>query len=204
MVDLGTLVIAAFTLAGSVVGFVVGAFLTDLLAKQRERRENERKVTGLRKLVYGDIATIYVELKEVLIVIENELKSSKFEEYHHAIIGLQKTDWYKNARIQPFIFMQLSDGERRAMAKIAILQETVVRVSGSRYIRKQVEEGEDRIEALRADLEKNIINYIREQIKKGLDKEFLLQVCSDEDDSRYLRSIFDEEHKTASDKQKKE
>jgi hypothetical protein len=80
----------------------------------------------------------------------------------------------------------------------------VVRVSGGRYIRKQVEEGEDRIEALRADLEKNIINYIREQIKKGLDKEFLLQVCSDEDDSRYLRSIFDEEHKTASDKQKKE
>ena len=95
MVDLGTLVIAAFTLAGSVVGFVVGAFLTDLLAKQRERRENERKVTGLRKLVYGDIATIYVELKEVLIVIENELKSSKFEEYHHAIIGLQKSLFYK-------------------------------------------------------------------------------------------------------------
>jgi hypothetical protein len=195
MVDSGTLIIAA-TLAG----FVVGALLTDWLSKLRERRENERKTTSLRKLLYEDITTTYIELKEVLRVIETERITSKFEEYYDAIIGLQKTDWYKNARKQPVIFMQFSDAERRAMAKIAGLQEAVVGISLSKYIRKQVEEGEDRVEALSKDLKEKIIDYMLEQIKKGLDKELLLEMCPDEN-IHYIRSIFDEEHETASDEQ---
>jgi hypothetical protein len=81
VVDSGTLIIAA-TLAG----FVVGAFLTDWLSKRRERRENERKVASMRKLLYEDITTIYVELKEVFTVIEAERITSKFEEYYNALL----------------------------------------------------------------------------------------------------------------------
>jgi membrane protein YqaA with SNARE-associated domain len=204
MVDSGTFIIAVSTLAGGVVGFVVGAFLTDWLSKRREGRENERNVTALRKLLYEDITTIYVELREVLTVIENERITSKFEEYYNAIIGLQKTDWYKNARKQPVIFMQFSPAERRAMAKIAGLQETVVGVSRNKYLRKQVEEGEDRVEALRKDLKEKIIDYMREQIKRGLDEELLLEVCSVEEDESHIRSIFDEEREAAGDEQENE
>ena len=195
MVDSGTLIIAA-TLAG----FVVGAFLTDWLSKRRERRENERKRASLQKLLYEDIITIYVELEDVLAVIETERITSKFEEYYNAIVGLQETDWYKNARKEPVIFVQFSDGERRSTAKIASLQEAVVGVSRSKYIRKQVEEGEDRVEALRKDLKEKIIDYIQEQIKTGLDKDLLLEVCPDEN-IHYIRSIFNEEQEIAGDEQ---
>lgn len=197
MVDSGTLIIAVFTLAGGLAGFVLGAFLTDWLSKRRERRENERKVSGLRKLLYEDIIMIYVELKDILIVIETERITSKFDEYYNAIIGLQDSDWYKkDARKQPFIFMQFSDRERRAIRKIASLQEGVVGISRHKYIRKQVEEGEDGVETLRKDLKEKIIDYIREQIKRGLDKELLLELCPDENKD-HIRSIFDEAHETS-------
>jgi hypothetical protein len=63
-----------------------------------------------------------------------------------------------------------------------------------------VEDGEDRVEALRKDLKEKIIDYIQEQIKTGLDKDLLLEVCPDEN-IHYIRSIFNEEQEIAGDEQ---
>jgi hypothetical protein len=217
LVDSGSVIIAAFTLVGGAVGFVVGAFLSDWLAKRREGRENERKVTGLRKLLYEDIVTIYVALNELLIVIEDDLKTPKFDfnnvivaikQYQHGHIEWQGTDWYRGARDHPFIFTQLSDSERRAMRQFAGLQRVAVKVSADNCarLREKVEKGEKEpsslLEALKIDLE-SIITFMRQAIKAWLDKELLLDVCPD-DNKHYILSIFDDERKTAGDEQKKE
>jgi hypothetical protein len=221
MVDLTTiLAIAAITagIMGAFGGAYLGAWLAYHFGRKERTEENKQQVIGLRKILYEDIVTIYIALNELLTVIKNDLATSKLsdidtisvalQQYQHGLLDLQKTDWYTNARAYPFIFLQLSDKERKAIAQIAGLQGTVVAVSGDKYIllQQRVKEGEieprQLIEALKDDLEKNIIGFVRQLLKAGLDKELLLEVCPDEN-KHYISSIFDDESGQASDEQEK-
>lgn len=218
MVDLTTILSVA-GIAGTLVGFCLGTWLAHYLERKEKTKENEQKVIGLRKMLYEDVVRIYIAWNELLTVIKNDLATRKFVDirdvnvtltlYQRGLLVWQKTDWYTNARAYPFIFMQLRDSERRAITQIATLQGTIATLSDVKYIalRRRLKEGEieprQLIEALKDDLEKNIIGFIRRLLKEGLDKGLLLEMCPDEN-KHYIRSIFDDEDSQPSDEQEKQ
>jgi hypothetical protein len=75
LVDSGSVIIAAFTLVGGAVGFVVGAFLSDWLAKRREGSGKQTKVHG------RNVRTIQIEAKRILTVTDDD------EEYDYTKHG---------------------------------------------------------------------------------------------------------------------
>jgi hypothetical protein len=218
---LGAYLAATFAVAlvTALLSAYLGAYLAYHFQKKERIEENEQKVLDLRKLLYEDIITRYIELNELFTVIENALKIPRLDDietvnhivtvHQHALVELQRTDWYRNARAEQFIFIQLRPGERRAIAQIAGLQGTVVAVSGDKYVTLAAQVGRREIEPRtliefqKGDLE-SIISKIRQKIITGLDKELLLEVCPDENKNNdYMHLIFDEKRETGDNTQEK-
>jgi hypothetical protein len=154
-------------------------------------------------------------------VIENALDTQKLDDikvinvmmrmHEHGLMELQRTDWFRNGRAHPFIFMQLADDERRAMAQIATLQGGLAAVFGDKYVllqeraRRSEIEPRKLLEVQKEDLE-IIVNIMRHTLTTGFDKKLLRDTCPDENkDKPYMQLILDEKTETAGgDNQKKE
>jgi hypothetical protein len=195
-------------LLGVVVGAVLGAISTYMVAVCLDERANRQKVAGLRELVYGDIITMYVELSEYTLIVRNELAGlnrlnlndpqtkidtwTKIKRHAETILEMMDGDWYTRARAEPFIFVQLLDDERTAIGKIYLVQRALIKKAIEKYAK--IDEKELMIAKIDVNAVINptphfkgldtllttTIGNMKEHMKSGLVRRLLLQVCPDE------------------------
>jgi hypothetical protein len=207
MVDWSPVLIALLSVG---VGAVLGAALTYVAAVRLDERANKQKVSGLRQLVYSEIGMIYVALAECRDIIKNELEGLKnlnlndsqnriqtwmtIKERAETILETISGDWYSRATADPFIFIQLSDKEQRALRQIDLGQRAVIKKVLEQFtkIDERAMMGTDPTSSF-GSLEKVLgttIDMLSENIKGGFEKKLLLQEFHDEN-KWYVTLIFD-------------
>jgi hypothetical protein len=210
MVDWSPVFVAILSVG---VGAVLGAALTYIVAVRLDKRANKQKVSGLRELVYSEIATTYVALAEVRDIIRNELEElknlnvgdpqirintwMKFKERAETVLETISSDWYLRATADPFIFIQLSDNEQRALRQIDLGQRAVIKKKLEQFTKIDIGavkrfDPTANFEELEHVLGTTIDELLRENIKTGLDKKLLLQDVHDAN-KWHVTLIFDRE-----------
>ncbi len=196
MDDLSTIVIA-------LASGITGSIFTYFGALRLANRENRQNVNGLRKLIYEDIITMYVELIKAgiashkafqadKILNQNDVQTIRGESagiasFSHSFLQIMSDDWYMRARAEPSLFMQLYSSERQAMRQINLVQKAFSgKIFGliTEIDREQLVKSKDDLKFLnnlQADILVQTLDFIRKSIKSGLNKKLLLEVCPDKD-----------------------
>ena len=181
----------------------VGAILTYIGAVLLDKRANTQKENGLRKLIYEDIITMYIELIKAgiashktfqadKILNQNDVQTIRGESagiasFSHSFLEIMSDDWYMRARAEPSLFMQLSSSERQAMRQINLVQKAFSgKIFGliTEIDREQLVKSKDDLKFLnnlQADILVQTLDFIRKSIESGLNKKILLEVCPDKD-----------------------
>jgi hypothetical protein len=207
MVDWSPVLVALLSVG---VGAVLGAALTYVAAVRLDERANKQKVSGLRQLVYSEIGLIYVALAELRGIIKNELEGLKslnlndpqnrirtwmtIKERADTILETISGDWYSRATADPFIFIQLSEKEQRALRQIDLVHRAVIKKGLEQFTKINEREmmWTDPTNSFDS-LEKVLgttIDRLSVNIKAGLAKKLLRQELHDENEW-YVTLIFD-------------